>query len=92
MDCPARPQAPREERVSAEAEKTQQTMEVLGMTCTGCARTLENALRKIPDIEYAVDFPTRTVTVRYSPGAYQRETFEQAIEAHGYRVKRRNGS
>jgi copper chaperone CopZ len=84
---PARHRVPGEERVTAEAQTAQATIEVLGMTCTGCARTLENAFRRFPDIECTVDFPARTVTVRYAPAAYQREVFEQAIEAHGYRVK-----
>lgn len=68
-------------------EKMQETIDVLGMTCTGCARTLENEFRKFQDIEYSVNFPGRNIVVRYSPATYRRGDFEKAIEAHGYRVK-----
>jgi len=68
-------------------EKTQETIDILGMTCTGCARTLENEFRKFQEIEYSVNFPGRNIVVRYSPATYRRSDFEKAIEAHGYRVK-----
>jgi copper chaperone CopZ len=71
-------------------EKRQETIEILGMTCTGCARTLEIELRKFQDVEYTVNFPGRSIVVRYSPAAYKRDDFEKAIEAHGYRVKGRH--
>jgi copper chaperone CopZ len=69
------------------AEERQETIEILGMTCTGCARTLENEFRKFPNIEYSVSFPRKNVVVSYSPATYKREDFEKAIESHGYRVK-----
>jgi len=69
------------------AQRTEDTLEILGMTCTGCARTLENEFRKFEDIEYRVNFPGRNIVVRYSPAAYQRDDFEKAIEMHGYRIK-----
>ena len=65
----------------------QETIDVLGMTCTGCARTLENEFRKFEDIEYSVSLPGGHIVVRYSPETYRRDDFEKAIEAHGYRVK-----
>lgn len=67
--------------------RKRETIEVLGMTCTGCARTLENEFRKFHDIEYSVDFPGRRIVVSYSPVTYKRDDFEKAIETHGYRVK-----
>jgi cation transport ATPase len=68
-------------------ERTQVKIDVLGMTCAGCARTLENEFRKFRDIEYTVNLTGRNIVVRYSPESYRRGDFEQAIEAHGYRVK-----
>ena len=35
----------------------QETIHITGMTCVGCARTIENELRKFASIEYVVDFP-----------------------------------
>jgi copper chaperone CopZ len=65
-----------------------ETIEILGMTCIGCARTIENELQKFTGIEYAVDFPGKSITVVYSPAEYTREDFEKAIESHGYKIKR----
>jgi len=70
------------------AKKTiQETIEITGMTCTGCARTLENEMRKFSGIEYSVNFPERSLTVAFSPAEYKREDFEKAIESHGYKIK-----
>jgi copper chaperone CopZ len=68
-------------------EKVQETLEIMNMTCKGCARTLENEFRKFKGIDYSVSFPDRNITVRYSPKDYKREDFERAIESHGYRIK-----
>jgi Cu+-exporting ATPase len=64
-----------------------ETIEIIGMTCTGCARTLENEMRKFAGIEYSVNFPERSLTVAFSPAHYKREDFEKAIESHGYKIK-----
>jgi cation transport ATPase len=70
------------------AKKTiQETIEITGMTCTGCARTKENEMRKFSGIEYSVNFPERSLTVAFSPAEYKREDFEKAIESHGYKIK-----
>jgi copper chaperone CopZ len=65
----------------------QETIAIIGMTCTGCARTLENEMRKFAGIEYSVNFPERSLTVAFSPAAYKKEDFEKAIESHGYKIK-----
>ena len=68
-------------------ETIRETIEILGMTCTGCARTLENEMRKFTGIEYSVNFMERSLTVAFSPAEYKREDFEKAIESHGYKIK-----
>jgi len=73
--------------VSADEEKIQETIEIIGMTCKGCARTLENEFRKFEGIDYAVSLTDKSITVTYSPIHYKREDFEKAIESHGYKVK-----
>jgi copper chaperone CopZ len=73
--------------MSVNKKTIQETIEIIGMTCVGCARTIENEMRKFSDIEYEVDFPERSVTVAYSPAEYDRADFEKAIESHGYTIK-----
>ena len=73
--------------MSVNKNTIQETIYITGMTCVGCARTIENELRKFDGIEYVVDFPERSVTVTYSPSEYDRADFEKAIESHGYKIK-----
>jgi len=68
-------------------EKVQETIEIVNMTCKGCARTLENEFRKFARIDYSVSFPDKNITVKYSPKEFRREDFEKAIESHGYKIK-----
>ena len=35
-------------------DKVEETIEISNMTCVGCARTIENALRKFDRIEFSV--------------------------------------
>ena len=69
-------------------EKTKETIEIMNMTCKGCARTLENEMRKFEGIEYSVSFPDKSITVMYSPEDHNLEDFEKVIESHGYKIKR----
>ena len=72
---------------SATKEKVHEVIDITGMTCVGCARTLENEFRKFKGIEYSVSFNDKSITVTYSPADYKREDFEKAIESHGYKIK-----
>ena len=69
-------------------EKIKETIEIMNMTCKGCARTLENEMRKFENIDCAVSFPDKSITVMYSPEDHNLEDFEKAIESHGYRIKK----
>ena len=73
---------------SATKEKVHEVIEIAGMTCVGCARTLENEFRKFKDIEYSVSLSNKSITVTYSLADYKKEDFEKAIESHGYKIKR----
>jgi copper chaperone CopZ len=73
--------------MSAQSEKIEETIEILNMTCKGCARTLENEFRKFEGISYTVSLSDKTITVCYSPQQYSLMDFEKAIESHGYRIK-----
>jgi len=74
---------------SGDREKHQETLEIIGMTCTGCARTLENEFRKFKDIDFFVNLAEKNITIRYYPAQYTLEDFVKAIESHGYRIKGR---
>ena len=69
-------------------EKIKETIEIMNMTCKGCARTLENEMRRFENIDCAVSFPDKSITVMYSPKDHNLEDFEKAIESHGYRIKK----
>ena len=69
-------------------EKIKGTIEIMNMTCKGCARTLENEMRKFENIDCAVSFPDKSISVMYSPKDHNLEDFEIAIESHGYRIKK----
>jgi copper chaperone CopZ len=73
--------------MSENKDKIQETMEILNMTCKGCARTLENEFRKFEGIDYSVSFPNKSITVTYSPSDFKRGDFEKAIKSHGYTIK-----
>ncbi len=73
--------------MSASKEKIQESMEITNMTCKGCARTIENELRKFDGIDFSVNYNDRIVKVSYSPEDHKLEDFENAIASHGYKVK-----
>ena len=73
--------------MSENKEKTQESMEITNMTCKGCARTIENELRKFDGIDFSVNFDDRIVKVSYSPEVHKLEDFENAIASHGYKIK-----
>ena len=68
-------------------DKIEETIEITNMTCVGCARTIENELRKFDKTEFTVSFPDKSFTVTFFPDDYSRTDFEKAVEAHGYRIK-----
>jgi copper chaperone CopZ len=74
--------------VSEQPDKIRETIPVAGMTCSGCARTLEVEFRKFENIDFSVNFPEGDIVVTYDPAEYDREAFERAIESHGYRIGR----
>ena len=65
----------------------EETIEVLGMTCKGCARTIYNELSRFEGVEFSVSLENKKVVVKYPKDRYRREDFEAAIENHGYGVR-----
>jgi copper chaperone CopZ len=74
---------------SLNEDKVKEIIEIIGMTCVGCARTLENEFRKFEGIDYSVSLDDNNITVNYSPSKYSRRDFESAIEKHGYRINKK---
>jgi len=68
-------------------EKVTETIKITGMTCTGCARTLEIEFKKINDIDFLINFEEKSITVQYFREKHTREDFERAIESHGYGIQ-----
>ncbi|HBY62020.1 MAG TPA: heavy metal translocating P-type ATPase, partial [Solibacterales bacterium] len=60
---------------------------ISGMTCAGCALTIEQALRGVPGVlEATVNFATRRATVRYGARRPKYDTLAAAVRQAGYRV------
>jgi len=64
-----------------------ETIEITNMTCVGCARTIENELRKFDGIAYSVSLSDKSITVIFPLSDYTRKDFEKAVELHGYKIK-----
>ncbi len=72
------------------ADRVQVTLQVEGMTCDGCARHVEGALRGVSGVE-AVTVPTwqaGKATVVAGPGVSD-DALTRAVEAAGYRARMR---
>ena len=63
------------------------TLPVLGMTCAGCVRTVEGALRSVPGVvEANVNLATRRASVAYEPGRVSAGDLRRAVTDAGYAV------
>jgi Zn2+/Cd2+-exporting ATPase len=63
------------------------TMEVGGMDCSGCAESVQKALRSLEGVEEVrADVIGQRVTVRYEEGAVQPGAMVQVVSRLGYRV------
>ncbi len=62
--------------------------EIDGMTCAGCAQTIEKALANVAGVKEArVNFATEKAMVLYNPQISRIKDFRKAIEKSGYHVK-----
>ncbi|MCX5772396.1 MAG: heavy metal translocating P-type ATPase [Candidatus Hydrogenedentes bacterium] len=60
-------------------------LRITGMTCAGCVRNVENALRKTPGVIAAtVNLMTEQASVEYEPGATDPQTLIKAVQDSGY--------
>jgi Zn2+/Cd2+-exporting ATPase len=69
------------------AERVSCQLQVTGMDCGDCARTVEQSLRTLPGVtNTAVNFVRGTADVTYDPTQTEPETFTRRIAALGYGV------
>lgn len=60
---------------------------IAGMTCTGCAHTIETRLAQMKGVDSAqVSFASRTAAIRFRPDVTARAQFVKTIEGLGYEV------
>jgi P-type Cu+ transporter len=65
-------------------------LDVSGMHCASCVRTVEEALRSVEGVERAeVNFGTETATVKLDPGRSEIADLEGAVARSGYEVSER---
>jgi Cu+-exporting ATPase len=60
---------------------------VEGMSCAGCARNIEETLKRVPGVVYAsVNFATENAVVVYDPGKVKPADLAKKVETIGYRL------
>jgi Cu2+-exporting ATPase len=58
---------------------------VLGMSCAGCASSVEESIAELPGVEEAlVNYASQTLKVTYLPETIQPKTLQQAVQNAGY--------
>lgn len=87
----------RNETVNGEEEEEEEKLEgsqmkalfmVSGMTCSACAASVENSIKRLPGIkEAAVDFLNNRSQVVFFPSFVTEETIRETIEGMGFEAK-----
>jgi copper chaperone len=66
---------------------TKETMQVKGMSCDHCIRSIEGSVGKLNGVSrVAVHLDTGTVDVEYDPDRVSRRDIEKTIGDQGYEV------
>ncbi|MFM7406197.1 MAG: heavy metal translocating P-type ATPase [Cuspidothrix sp.] len=61
------------------------TLKLRGMSCAGCANSVENAINSVPGvIECIVNFGAEQATIKYNPKITDLPTIQKAVEVAGY--------
>jgi copper chaperone CopZ len=65
----------------------QATLKVTGMSCSGCAGSVERALKGVKGVSLAkVDLKGAKATVEYDPSIASEKDLAQAVTKAGYKV------
>ncbi|MFM9884584.1 MAG: heavy-metal-associated domain-containing protein [Burkholderiales bacterium] len=60
-------------------------LKVEGMTCSGCVRSVTNALSKMPGVaDVSVSLADRSARVKFDPARVSRAAIRQAVLDAGY--------
>ncbi len=77
------------DRVAAE-ETRSADLEIGGMHCAACVRTVEQALTAVPGVaDASVNFGVERASVTYDPARAEIEDLERAVSESGYRARER---
>lgn len=72
---------------------TSYQFKIQGMSCTGCAQSIQRKLLATPGVQSAVvDFPTAAATVTYDEQVTNVTALAKVIESLGYDVVKDNAS
>ena len=64
------------------------TLNIGGMSCSGCASTVQEALNNIDGVTSAkVNLENESVSVIYKPDAVSTDDFKRAVEDAGYEIQ-----
>lgn len=75
------------EAIAKPAPAARLELSIQGMSCDGCARQIESALRRHPGVRTArVDYEAARLTLEYVPQRTSPEKFVAAIASLGYRT------
>ena len=67
------------------------TLHVPEISCEHCVHTINGALSALPGVErVSTDIPTKTVALRYEPGAVTMEQIQAVLDEEGYTVAERS--
>ena len=73
-------------RMNEIMEKLTETLEVEGMTCTGCMRRVRQALESVDGVVIE-DLSIRSAEITYDPSVVNRSAIVDAIRDEGYEVE-----
>lgn len=63
-------------------------LNVIGMNCMGCVKTITTALQKIPGVETVnCDLSQKTVSVKYNSDSTSDSEIKQTIIDEGFKIK-----
>lgn len=61
------------------------TLKLRGMSCAGCAKNIEDAVRSVPGVEQcSVNFGAEQATIKYDSTKTDLQTIQNAVDAAGY--------
>lgn len=65
----------------------QQTLQLEGMSCAGCAQRIESVIQGVSGVtKCSVNFALREATVKYNPSSVSLDKIQEALEDAGYKA------